>query len=216
LVANLRRLGDPVEQDHYVKLLASKTGTSEEAVKVKLAQDGEANLTEPQSGRTSGALGGQEPARRAVVQTQGKPTVRVLHEESFLAINLCHPFCRASLGDLVPARFSAEERRAVFELLVAAGDARGEEIAVRSGGMESYVKKLLLVGEEEFGEGEKPVLQQEAFTLARKVFLESNREFKAKLIAAIRMAEQQGDHKQRDELLRKYQAVIDSEAAPQL
>ncbi|MDB5179116.1 MAG: primase [Patescibacteria group bacterium] len=210
LAANLRRLGDPVEQDHYVKLLAEKTGTSEEAVKSKL--DSATNTISEPSVKSSGL----ESGRRAVVQATGKPTMRVLHEESFLALNLCHIFCRASLSDLVPGRFSSEERRGVFELLQKHQLAAGEAIAAKAGDLESYVKKLLLVGEEEFAGMEEMKLQQDAFAVARKVFLESNREYKDRLNVAIRAAEQEGDEGLRKKLLDKYKAVIDSEAAPQL
>ncbi|HSX01926.1 MAG TPA: DNA primase [Candidatus Saccharimonadia bacterium] len=50
LAATLRRLGDPVEQDHYVKLLAERVGTSEEAVRAKLAQTDEESRQRSGSG----------------------------------------------------------------------------------------------------------------------------------------------------------------------
>src|SRR6185369_11087753 len=81
LAASLRRLGDPVEQDHYVKLLAGKTGTSEEAVRTKIEKGTDAA---PASAGLSGRDRSGDPVRRAVVQATGKPSVRVLHEESFL------------------------------------------------------------------------------------------------------------------------------------
>jgi DNA primase len=69
LASNLRRLGDPVEQDHYIKLLADKTGTSPEAVKAKLAKEdmpSAAGVLDP--GRrtrpvsSGGAISGPTPA----------------------------------------------------------------------------------------------------------------------------------------------------------
>jgi len=63
LASTLRRLGDPVEQDHYVKLLAAKTGTSEEAVKAKLDKPdaivpGSGSAERDRSGRYNAAGGG--------------------------------------------------------------------------------------------------------------------------------------------------------------
>jgi DNA primase len=58
LAANLRRLGDPVEQDHYVRLLAEKTGTSAEAVKAKIEKGEDAsNAISGASVKTPGVPG---------------------------------------------------------------------------------------------------------------------------------------------------------------
>lgn len=208
LAATLRRLGDPVEQDHYLKLLAEKTGTSEEAVKTKIEKGTEA------AGVSSGPSAAEhagDPVRRAVVQATGKPSVRTLHEESFLALNLMYPSCRASLGDLSVQRFSSDAHKGVFEFLLKHKKASSEEMVKQAGELASHVQKLLLVAEEEYPEGEEVMLQQEAFTLARKIFLESNKEFKNLINAAIRVAEAAGDEAERKKLMSKYSAIIDSE-----
>ncbi len=229
LAATLRRLGDPVEQDHYVKLLAEKTGTSEEAVRAKLAQnDVEVSSRPNASGgmhhtvkindsvKFSDSVALErvspgQPTRRAVIQANGKPSVRVLHEESFLALNLMHVSCRASLDDLAVQRFSSDERRGVFELLMRFRASTAEEIAAQSGELATYIQKLLLVGEEEYPQGDEIVLQQEAFAVARKVFLESNKEFKDAINAALRAAEARGDEAERGKLMEKLKAIIDAE-----
>jgi DNA primase len=221
LAANLRRLGDPVEQDHYVKLLAEKTGTSEEAVRAKLAKAEEpapAGGLAPQRVKTIGyrrpttdPAPSEQPVRRAVVQAQGKPSVRVLHEEAFLALNLAYPECRASLDDLNAGRFSSDERRGVFELLQKHREATGAELAGMSRELATYVQRLLFFSEEEYTELNELMLQQEAFSLARQIFLESNKEFKAKINAALREAEKAGDDKERSHLMNQLSAIIDSE-----
>lgn len=207
LAASLRRLGDPVEQDHYVKLLAEKTATSEEAIKAKLekAPDSPIGAGGVERDR-SGDL-----VRRAVIQVTGKPTVRALHEESFLALNLMYPTCRASLDDLSAERFSTDDRRLIFELLMKYRDLPGAEIADKTPEAAGYIMKLLLVSEEENAEYEESKLQQEAFIVARKIFLESNKEFRDALSAAIAVAEKNGNEAERSALMSKLGAIIDSE-----
>lgn len=212
LVATLRRLGDPVEQAHYIKLLAGKVGVDEDAVKAKVLEQ---ELKMPSISSTSQMMpptvSQEQPVRRAVVQAQGKPTVRMLHEESFLAINLAYPFCRASLDDLSPVRFTGEQRKAAFELLQKYKSASGAEISELAGELGPFIQRLLLVAEEEFPDMEEMALQQEAFVLARKVFLESNKEFKEQLGFALAEAERNGDEAGRKKLMQKLSAIIDSE-----
>ncbi len=208
LAASLRRLGDPVEQDHYVKLLAEKTGTSEEAVKTKIEKGTD---IAPVSVAPSDPERNGDPVRRAVVQATGKPTVRVLHEESFLALNLMFEGCRASLDDLSVQRFSSDARKGVYELLLKHRAASGEEISKLSGELGTYIQKLLLISEEEYPERDEIMLQQEAFVLSRKVFLESNKEFKDVINGALREAEKRGDEAERGRLMEKLKAIIDTE-----
>jgi hypothetical protein len=99
---------------------------AEEAVRAKLEQP-----EDKPAGQAAETFRKDEPVRRAVVQATGKPTVRMLHEESFLAINLMYPGCRASLDDLSAVRFSSDERKAAFELLAKHREASGAEIAGR-------------------------------------------------------------------------------------
>jgi DNA primase len=206
LAASLRRLGDPVEQDHYVKLLAEKTGTSEEAIRTKLEKGTDAAPVGHTDSQRSGDV-----VRRAVVQATGKPTVRTLHEESFLALNLTYLDCRPSLDDLDPARFTSDDRKAVYELLLANKTEAAAAIGAKAPGVASYIQKLLLVCEEEFPEDDEIEFPQEAFSLADKIIRESNKEFKIALGAGIAEAEKAGDDAQRTALMGKLSAIIDSE-----
>ncbi|GAC1601167.1 MAG: hypothetical protein NVS3B29_02550 [Candidatus Saccharimonadales bacterium] len=205
LAASLRRLGDPVEQDHYVKLLAGKTSTSEEAIRAKLEKGTDAAPTPAEVSYTG------EVVRRAVVQATGKPTVRMLHEESFLALNLQHQVCRASLDDLDKARVTSDERKKLFVLLTESQLATPEELGAKEPELQIYIQKLLLVCEEEFPETDDITLSQEAFILSRKIFEESNKEFKVALLAALSEAERDGKDAERAKLMDEYKAIIDSE-----
>lgn len=207
LAANLRRLGDPVEQSHYVKLLADKTGTSEEAVKAKIEKAEEMpkpGAAEPERGN--------EPVRRAVVQAQGKPTARAQLEESLLGLTLSHPLTRVSLDDLKAMHFSSPARAQVYEAIVSHREASGEVIAQGAGDYGVYANQLLLIGENEFAGLTEPSLHFEAFTLARKVLLNANAALKKQLSRKISEAEALGDTAEVDKLMAQFQEIIKAEA----
>ncbi|HSX00934.1 MAG TPA: DNA primase, partial [Candidatus Saccharimonas sp.] len=150
LAANLRRLGDPVEQDHYVRRLAEKVGTSEEAVRAKLAQvpdETPAGMERqlPQKVKTIGAV-------RAVVPASGKPTARQQLEESVLGVALAYPLTRLSLEDLHERAFSTPARRAIFRALQSHKDTPGEELALSLTDLSQDINILLLVGEKQFAD----------------------------------------------------------------
>ncbi len=209
LAANLRRLGDPVERDHYIKLLAAKTGTSEEAVKAKIDKD--AMTSNEGAVKTSGVQGG-EPVRRAVVQAAGKPSGRVQLEESFLGLTLAHPLVRVCLDDLAAKHFSAPARATVFEAMREHKEASGEAIVGQVGEYGVYVNQLLLIAENEFAGLTEASLHFEAFALARRVLLSANADTKKDLSRQIQEAEARDDKAAVAKLMGEYQAIIQAEA----
>jgi DNA primase len=233
LAANLRRLGDPVEQDHYVKLLAGKTGTSEEAVRAKIAQTSDGGtgpattgtpLSSPSSPghRAAGSppvvspvasavTRDQQPIRRAVVQTQGKPTARQKMEESLLGLTLNNMTARASLDDLTAVHFSSPERVLIFEQLKSKVGEPGEVVAAGLGELGTYAKQLMLIGENEFGDVDESALAFEAFSLAHNVMLRGNGDRKRQLGAQIQEAEGRGDQAEVGRLMQEFQDIIRTE-----
>lgn len=210
LVATLQRLGDPVEQDHYIKLLAEKTAVAENAVKAKV--DGMVQtVSQPAPTRV---VQSQEdaPSRRAVEQVTSKRSLKQQHEDLLLGLNLMQPAVRACLADLQAVDFSNNEARLVFEALRRHRALAGDKLVEKLAEAENYAKGLLLVAEEEFRENTDMELQQQAFELARTVLLESNAEHKARLTAEIRSAEVNGNEALKTELLREFQRILESEA----
>ncbi len=207
LASTLRRLGDPVEQDHYVKLLAAKTGTSEEAVKAKL-EKGE-DLAVLSSGTERDRSG--DVTRRAVVQSSGKPTARRIIEESLLAMALLDPLTRVALDDLEARDFTAPERQAVFEAIRQNRNEVASGIAQTLTQQADYISILLLRGEQEFAELAPADRSFEAFGLARRLQIQSNKDIKQILSEKLREAEKNGDASLVGNLLKQYQAVIEEE-----
>jgi DNA primase len=212
LAANLRRLGDPVEQDHYVRLLAEKTGTSAEAVKAKIEKGEDAsNAISGASVKTPGVPGNQ-PSRRAVVQAAGKPSPRAQLEESLLGLTLSHPLTRVALEDLRPGHFSAAARAKVFEAILATKEESGDVIVKKMGEYEVYASQLLLVSENEFSGLTEPSLHFEAFSVARKVLLAANAARKRELSREIQEAEARQDKAAVTKLMMEFQEIIKAEA----
>jgi DNA primase len=208
LVPNLRRLGDPVEREHYIKLLAEKTDTSSEAVASKIAK--EESEAETGNNKKTG-VSGDQPARRAVVQADGRPTARRLLEESLLSLTLIDSITRLSLEDLEAHDFTSPERQTIFTALSADRETTGIEMAKSLTEAADYVKILLLRGEQEFAELAPADRSFQAFGLARRLQMASNKDVKKILSGKLREAERDGDVQLVGRLLQEYQKLLDEE-----
>jgi len=204
LAANLRRLADPVEQDHYVKQLAKQLDISEEAIRAKLEQaDTTPNVT------------------AAIAETASRPTPppmkrrqrgsRTELEESLLAISLAHPITRLSLADLSVLVFTTPERQGIFQALRKHGEKTGTELAKLLTSDTNYINILLLRGEEEFTSIAPADRSFEAFGLARRLLITANKDRKEDLKNRLRDAEKDGDVGLVSRLLGDYQALLTEE-----
>jgi DNA primase len=208
LVPNLRRLGDPVEREHYIKLLAEKTDTSSEAVTSKIVKE----ETEAESGASKrSSMSIDQPVRRAVVQADGRPTARRLLEESLLALTLLDPDTRLSLEDLQVRDFSSHERQTIFTALNTNPGMEAAQMAQSLTDVTDYVKILMLRGEQEFAELAPADRSFQAFGLARRLQMASNKDIKKILSDKLREAERDGDVQLVSKLLQQYQKLLDEE-----
>ncbi|TAK89060.1 DNA primase [Patescibacteria group bacterium] len=199
LVTSIRRLADPVEQDHYVKRLADKLDSSPDVIQRKLSQ----------TAKTAPIAPVAEPPRPAATQTVpvAKPA-KLLLEESVLALNLCYPELRLSLEDLTPAHFSDPDHQLIVETLQRVGNADLETVAARLPNQADYVKILALRGEEEYGSFAPADRSLEVFELARRLQIASNKDTKTKLSRKLREAQDKGDQQLVHTLLTQYQALL--------
>jgi DNA primase len=209
LAATIRRLGDPVEQDHYIKLLAERTGSSEEAVRAKLSKGEKDNQATTSENRFSSEE--KQPTRRAVVQAEGKPGARQLLEESLLGLMLMEPDTRVAGDDLEAAFFTDERRQTLFAALKKQRSESTRQIAGRLTELRDYVNILLLRGEQEFDSLAPADRSYEAFGLARRLQMAGNKDLKKSLSDQLREAESSGDAQLVRKLLREYQALLEEE-----
>ena len=199
LAANLKRLADPIERDHYLKKLAEAVGVSEEAVQAKLDQpsDGIAQITE---------------TKRAPVQNE--PRRRTQHdqlEESVLSLALSYPVTRMSLQDLRLEDFSRVERQAIYSALKKNMQLIGSEVIQLLTEYKDYGNILLLRGEQDFTDIPPADRSFEAFQLARRLRIATNQEIKENLSKQLHEAEISGDVVLARKLLEQYQAILTEE-----
>jgi DNA primase len=187
LAANIRRLADSVERDHYTKLLAKKLEVGEDSIKEK--------LEEPEPAR--------EPAPAATKTEITPRNPKFSLEQAVLGVNLAFKEVRLSLEDLTPAYFGETNHQQIFEVLQRGGDA-----TKALPNLADYVKILTLRGEEEFGSFAPADRSFEAFELVRRLQKSSNKDTKTKLSKKLREAEASGDQQLARSLLAQYQALI--------
>jgi DNA primase len=201
LAANLRRLADPVEQDHYVKQLAKKLDISEEAIRAKLDQEPEATITQPVS----------EPRVAPVKLKPRQRGSRTELEESLLAMTLAYPITRLALDDLSVLAFGSPERQTIFQALREHKKETGAGLAKLLTPQANYVNILLLRGEEEVSSIAPADRSLVAFGLARRLLITANKDQKEELKNRLRDAEKDGDVRLVSRLLNEYQALLTQE-----
>ncbi len=259
VAASIRRLGDPVERNHYVQRLAARLEVSTEAIEEKL-RDREpktagakpARSARPQAKTspshtsaprrqpasatpapsepplsafddapppvsefdTDDGFGPAAPARRPVqrrrpaMQHRGS---REALEESMLAVALFYPEVRVALRDLGDASFSTPERVQLFHALLGDPHTPGSDIAKELTKLTDYANILVLRGEQEWSDFAPAGRSLEAFELARRLQITSNRDRKTEISQRLRDAEKDGDAGRVRALLEEYQAIIREE-----
>lgn len=203
LMATLRRLGDPVEQDHYIQLLAQKVGSDIEVIRDKLSR------TEPESVAAPRSAPAVAPVQNG---KSGLKPARELLEESVLAINLAYPEVRLSLDDVEAGGFSRDDLRQVAAAIKAVDRTTpATAIAEDLKPIENYVKILTLRGEEQYASIAPADRSFEAFQLVGRLQIENNKQRKIELSQQLRKAELNGDSELAQTLLRQYQSLISEE-----
>lgn len=200
LGANIKRLADPVEQDHYVQLLATRLGVSADSIREKLKQTKISSAPEQAK-----APADNTPDPVVAQANQG----RLMIEESLLSVNLAYNEARLSLDDLTAADFTTDRTKAIFRKLQGA---RGEDIlpllTKELPEVGDYAKILALRGEEQYASLAPADRSFEAFSLARRLQILSAKQNKQELSAKLRAAETSGDKELAKTLLEQYQSLM--------
>lgn len=202
LAANIRRLADPVEQNHYVNLLADRLGTSSESVSKKIAQS-------PPEPAYATAVHTQPP-RNALTKVVNPilPTGRQAVEESVLSLALAFPDSRLGLDDLSGDDFSAEETKRIYLKIRRTPTANLDKIAKALPDIEDYVKILALRGEESFSSLPPADRGVESLQMSHRLKDLSDRQTKNDISAKLQEAQSAGDQQKVKQLLRQYQDMI--------
>jgi DNA primase len=157
LLTTIRRLGDPIEQEHYLKEIAKLTDTSLEAVKAKFANEPSARtvLKRPKTNGTA--------VDKAQVEYQRL-------QDHLLAMTLMQPKIRGLIKDCEPKFFTEGQQRRVFDFIKQNPDFKGDpKIAGQLQQDADYVKILVLQFEEIYQDLPLQDLQEQAEHLKRRL-----------------------------------------------
>lgn len=189
----IRTLQDPVEQEHYLQVLAERAGASLEAIKAKLNKTDE-----------------KPPARRLKpMKAEKAGPDDFAYQDSFLALNWAYNDLRDSLLNMTPQELEGEHRQKVLAYLLERGAKPSPAEVPRSlQSVEVYVKILLLKAETRYGQWNSTDRYIEASTLARKIRNEKPKKQREDLRTAIREAQVNGNDSLARELLQHYQQLI--------
>jgi DNA primase len=159
LLPVVKGLNDPVEQDHYLGVIADKLETNKEALTAKMAQSGS---TLPQ----------RLKQRRQAIELPSRTEVEITkQQDQLLCLALLRPELRTYLDMLTPEMFGAEQSRTLLQFLQThpdfAGAGDSKTAALRP--LETYVKILSVQYEELYQGLELTELRYEAARLQARL-----------------------------------------------
>lgn len=174
----IRRLSDPVDQDHYIQLMARRSGSSVDALRQKLSGAAE---PEPEARLKPVADSAKQ------IEPASKP-----HLDDLLALMLSWPDLRGHLGQQHVELFESSDQKAVAAWLVGSSE-KVDKLPSDLQKYDTYVKILLLRAETRYGSWNKEDFSLEAARLLRIAITENNKHKRDKLIEKLRDAELEGD-----------------------
>ena len=157
LLPTIRRLRDPVEQEHYLKEIAKLTDTSLEAIRQKF----------------SAAPSVQPLFRRPKIEKEAIDVVAVEHQrlqDHFLAMLLLQPKLRWLVKDLKADYFTDAPKQTILEFIRDNPDFKGDpKTANKLHEVSDYVKILSLQFEEIYAQLDFSDLEEQAVSLTRRI-----------------------------------------------
>jgi DNA primase len=189
----LRRLEDPVEQEHYVNQLADLVGTAPATIAQKVA---------------SGTSKPRQPAPTDL-EKESAPAADEVETvaEAVLSMAAVYPDVRGALAEATVARLPEQMQTAAAYLQSHEEELDPDNLPKELHQVENYVKILLLRGEEEYGSWATLDRQVEAFSLIHRLNELQTKRYKHHLSQQIAAAEAAGDYDSRKKLLTEFQQL---------
>jgi DNA primase len=190
----VRHLSDPIDQDHYIQLMAQRTGSSVDALQRKLATQDEMAA---------------EPQRLRQVAPSAKTTEQeeVPYQDDALAALLVDVAARTELQKVESTLFLGEARQAIAEYLKESQDVVQDTPELLQK-YDTYVKILLLRAETRYGAWDTRERGLEIARLLRQLITEHNKTKRDILIARLRDAEERQDDSEATILRAEINALI--------
>lgn len=194
-------LKDAVEREHYLRVIAQKTGVSVQAAQQKM-----------QAGVETAKKKAEVP--KPLKPSKAKPARPddFAYQDNFLALNAAYPEVRNSLAECSIIDVVGEHRRQFMDFLLQNPQVNlysDEALTLQQD--QTYGKILLLRAEERYGQWSNEDRYIEATALARRIKQETFIRKKQDLTTQITQAEQSNDEDRRRELLVAYQSLLQEE-----
>jgi len=174
----VRALQDPVEQEFYLKKIATYTSTTLETVRQKF----ESNEDEP------------EPALKEVKYVNNGEDAfdEYGYQDNLLALALLYPHTRDLLGEVDETMLSNDDRRLVLKFLKSSNEPV-QTTPAELQELDTYVKIMLLKADDRYGEWSDEDRYLETARLVRITVTKHKQTQKDELTAALRIAEDEGN-----------------------
>jgi DNA primase len=174
----LRQLDDPIEQEHYLRSLSTKTDTALETLRSRMDQ----------------LASGGEPRLKPIKHAPETVVEENPKQDYLLALLTFGDDIRDVAMTLSVDAFTGDERRALFRYLVGHHDGLPQEgVPPELQPLETYVKIVQLKAETRYGELSHHERTQEAAHLVGQIKQQHLKQKKISLVSRLRDAESQGD-----------------------
>ncbi|MES2631266.1 MAG: DNA primase [Patescibacteria group bacterium] len=178
-LAVVRALGDPVEQEFYLKKIAQYTSTTLETVREKFDSE------EADTG----------PALKEVKYHGDTVIDPYSYQDNLLALALVDPNVRELMAELNEKMLSNEDRKVVLTFIQSSTETV-QSTPKELQDLDTYVKILLLKADARYGEWSDEDRYFEAARLVRIIATEHKQTQKDELTAALRVAEDEGSEEE--------------------
>lgn len=155
------QLDDPVEQEHYMKLLAERTETTLRAISAKLD-------------RLSGANAEPKPLKASKAQPSSNSS-RYLYQDVLLALAIGYPSVRDALQGLSSEHFEGSLRQAVFAIIQRLGERQLDDEMLQKLQLDELrvkIKELQFLQEQKYASDDGS-LYHEAIKFSKQVLIET-------------------------------------------
>jgi len=192
----IARLQDPIEQEHYVRLIAGKLSVRIDTVQTKLDQ-----------------LINKVPSKKRVkVQPISKEEAKKMtvnaYQDQLLGLNLMFTDVRTSLRNVEAVNFEGETRRQVAEFILQNTTQAYDKVPKELLDISDYVKIILFKTEELYGDWSSTDRTIEAIGLAQRLKRNTTQKRKQLLSESIKRAEAAGNDSQVQELLEQFHQLL--------
>lgn len=188
------KLRDPIEAEHYMKIIAGKTGVSLDAVKSKLS-----SYDQPDD----------QALKKVNIERPKATSNERKNQDKLLAIAVMDPKVRGLLIEMSSDDFEADQQKVLLQYLKTMPDIDlSGDIPDSLQELDTYVKVLLLRADERYKQWGEIDRYDETAKLVRLVKNQTREYKKRQLNEALKQAEVAGDKKTKEKLVKELNEII--------